>query len=568
MRRAISAIHRAGIGLALVLTTVPLVLAQVAPSIAPTRDELLEQLSPGMVPSPDAGEFQRPEEAADLPSPLPESSAFSFVLQGLRIENATVYSEADFQPIYEPYLGTDVTLGSLREIANRIEALYREAGYVATRVIIPPQAIADGVPALEVYEGKIILYEINGDIGPVRQQIARLLDNLLTGEPARWSELERYLLLARDLPGISLTGTLRSAGDTAPGGVVLVVDTARKRADGFISLQNRNAEATGTFAVAGGGALNAHTSAAERIGAAALLTLEVPEEVSGYVVYEQSLGNDGLRARISGIQSFSEPGDLLEDLSLTTETTLLNAELEYPVVRSRRFSLWTRGGIEYEDQRTSFGEDDSELFDDQLTVLSAGARGIWLPPGGGVTQFDVAVRQGLDDFGASANSKPDASVDFTLLRGTLSHRQPVPPFFELFAEVRGQRSNEPLPNLEEMPLGELTVGRGYEPGSLVGDSGFAGTLELRYFPPGLEAWWLNSLQVFGFVDYGRIDDIGNPTLNPEGFEELASAGFGVRFQIFDTLYGDFYYAQPMMRALGTAERRPEPGVKFTLTKYF
>jgi hypothetical protein len=24
----------------------------------------------------------------------------------------------------------------------------------------------------------------------------------------------------------------------------------------------------------------------------------------------------------------------------------------------------------------------------------------------------------------------------------------------------------------------------------------------------------------------------------------------------------------MMRALGTAERRPEPGVKFTLTKYF
>ncbi len=79
---------------------------------------------------------------------------------------------------------------------------------------------------------------------------------------------------------------------------------------------------------------------------------------------------------------------------------------------------------------------------------------------------------------------------------------------------------------------------------------------------------LNSLQVFTFVDWGRIDDIGNPTLNPKGFEELASGGFGVRFQLFDTLYGDFYYAHPVTRALSTAERRPKGGVKFTLTKYF
>jgi hemolysin activation/secretion protein len=569
MGRSVLAVQGAGFGVALALAATSPGLAQVGPSaVAPTREELREQLTPQIAPSPETGVIG-PLDGAEQPLPgLPESSASSFVLRGLSIENATVYPDAALRTVYEPFIGTDVTLGGLREIANRIEALYSDDGYVATRVIIPPQTIADGVATLEVYEGTIIHYEINGEIGPVRERIASLLDNLLTGRPARWSELERYLLLARDLPGISLTGTLRSAGDTAPGGVILVVDTARKAADGFLSLQNRNSEATGTFALSGGGALNANTRFAERIGAAALLALEVPEEVSGYLIYEQSLGNEGLRGRISGIQSFSEPQDLLADLSLTTETTLAAAELEYPMVRSRRFSLWTRGGVEYEDQRTSFGEDDVELFDDQLTVLYAGARGIWLPPLGGLTQLDAELRQGLDDFGASATSKPDASVDFTLVRGTLSHRQPVPPFFELFAEVRGQKSNEPLPNLEEMPLGELTIGRGYEPGSLIGDNGFAGTLELRYFPPGLEAWWLNSLHVYTFLDYGRIYDFGNPTLAPEGYEDLASAGFGMRFQLFDTLYGDFYYAQPMTRALSTAERRPEGGVKFALTKYF
>ena len=574
MRRLMIAMACAGIGAVLPPTAMLPAFAQVAPppvprpSVAPTGQELREQLTPGVTRLPETGELGTFDETDRPLAAMPESGAFSFVLRGLRIENATVYSDAELRPIYEPFLGTEVTLGGLREIANRIESRYREDGYVATRVIIPPQAIAGGVATLEVFEGEIIHYEINGDIGPVRERIARLLDNLLTGEPARWSDLERYLLLARDLPGISLTGTLRSAGDTAPGGVILVVDTARKPADGFVSMQNRNAEATGTFTLSGGAALNSNTRFAERIGGAALFGLEVPEEVSGYLIYEQSLGDDGLRGRISAIHSYSEPADLLEPLSLTTVSTLVNAELEYPMVRSRRFSLWTRGGIEYEDQRTTFGDDDAELFDDQLPVFHAGARGIWLPPLGGLAQFDLELRQGVDDFGAAASSKPDASVDFTLVRGTLSHLQPVPPFFELYAELRGQKSNEPLPNIEEMSLGELTIGRGYEPGSLLGDSGFAGTVELRYFPPGLETWWLNSLHVFTFVDYGLIDDIGNPTLNPKGFEELASTGFGIRFQLFDTLFGDFYYAQPVTKALSIAERRPNGGVKFSLTKYF
>ena len=62
-----------------------------------------------IAPLPDAEAFQRPEEEeAEVPTPLPESSALSFVLQGLRVENATVYSEAELRPIYEPLIGTVV----------------------------------------------------------------------------------------------------------------------------------------------------------------------------------------------------------------------------------------------------------------------------------------------------------------------------------------------------------------------------------------------------------------------------------------------------------------------------
>ncbi len=509
-------------------------------------------------------------ESEPEPQPLDATSTFSFTLKDVEVAGLSVYDREDFDDIIGDFLNTEVTLGSLREISNRIERRYRRDGYVATRVIIPPQAIRDGTPTLEVFEGKIIHYEINGEIGPVKKQMARLLDNLLTDEPAQWSELERYLLLARDLPGISLTGTLRSAGDSAPGGVILVVDAARKAVDGFVNMQNRNAEPTGTFTVSGGAALNSNTEFAERLGGVALLAVEVPEQVTGFLSYEQSIGNEGLIVRFTGTQGFSEPKDALADLELTTNTTILNLAFEYPVVRSRDFSLWTRGGIEFSDQRTSVS--GQELFDDQVRLLFAGARGLILPPLGGVTEFDVELRQGLETWGAPkisvGRSRADAVSDFLLVRGSISHTQPVPPFFEIFGSFEGQASDQPLPTIEEMSLGELTVGRGYEPGALTADRGFGMIGEVRFYPPGVEAWWLDSFQVYGFVDYGRAYDIGNPTNNPRIFEELASGGFGVRFQVFETIFGDVYYAQPTTRGLSTSERQPDPTVKFTLTKFF
>lgn len=566
MRGETIGIRCAALGLAVAVSVSShLAEAQTRGQIAPTRKELEQQFEPGASPPGPAPELGI-EESEPAPVPLDETSTYSFILRGLEIANATVYEDDDFRDIYEPFLDTEVTIGGLREIANRIERQYRDDGYVATRVIIPPQAIEGGIARLEVFEGKIIHYEINGEIGPVKKQIAGLLDNLLTDEPARWSELERYLLLARDLPGISLTGTLRPAGETAPGGVILVVDTARKPVDGFVSLQNRNAEPTGTFTVSGGLALNSNTRYAERLGAVALLALELPEQVSGFLSYEQSLGSDGLRFGLSAIHGFSEPGDAIETLDLVSNTTILSAKLEYPIVRSRRFSLWTRGGFDYEDERVSVGTPHQELFDDQLRIIYGGARMIALPPLGGVTQFDVEVRQGLDQFGAFAASNPGASESFTLVTAEASHRQPIPPFFEIYLEARAQQASEPLPSLEEMSLGELTVGRGFEPGSLTGDSGFALRGEVRYFPPGFETWWLQDFSAFAFGDYGRVYD--DRSLNTAGFEELASFGFGVRFQAFETVVGEFYYAQPVTKALETADRRPNGGVKFTLTKFF
>ncbi|MEL7467501.1 MAG: ShlB/FhaC/HecB family hemolysin secretion/activation protein [Pseudomonadota bacterium] len=508
------------------------------------------------------------------------SSTVSFQLNGITYPDfpPREFSEENgnfdqITDIYESFIGKDITIGGLREIANRIEQLYRESGFLATRVIIPPQSIDGGIAELQVHEGRIVHYEVNGDIGPVKKQIAALLDNLITNKAARRTDIERYLLLARDLPGISLTGTLRSAGDSLPGGVILVVDTARKPVDGFIQLQNRNAQSTGAVTLSAGAAANSNTEYAERIGAIGLAALEVPEQFSGFASAEMSVGNDGMVVRMNATYGLAEPGDALEPLDLNLDSFSVEAEAEYPLVRSRRISVWSRGGFEFSDLRASVGDkpDDDELFDDQLRVLYAGLRGIWFAPLGGRAEFDLEFRRGIDYFGASdgpkfARSRTDGRAEFLLARGDVSYAQPIWPFFELYGKVGFQISDGPLLSYEEMVLGELTFGRGFEPGAITGDEGFAVTGEIRFFPPGIDLPWLDRLELYGFYDFGRLYDDGDPT--GQNFEELMSAGFGARFQLLEMLYGDIYFASPQTDALSTVGERPDGTVKFTLTQFF
>ena len=549
-----------------------------------TREEIAPDRTPDRVLVPDVSV---PGVVGDDEPVAPPETQMTFRLNGVNLTGATAYDREEFDEILQDFLGKDVSLGSLREIGNRIERKYREDGYVATRVIIPPQAIQDGVPRLEIYEGKIIHYEINGEIGPVKERIALYLDNLLTDEPARWEELERYLLISRDLPGISLTGTLRSAGDSTPGGVILVVDAARKPVDGYVNVQNRNAAATGPWTLSGGASFNSNTKWGERLGFVGLVSLQEFEpivddrpfeQVSTYFIFETAIGDEGLRLKISNTNGFAKPGDELFETKLETDTTVFRVELNYPAVRSRRFSMWTRGGFDTADQRAVIAEQG--LFDDQVRTLFLGLQGVWFAPFGGITEFDFELRKGLDHFGApkylgddvgrraDARSRGDAEFDFTVVEATVSHRQPVLTYFEFFVEASGQLSSAALPSIEEWVLGTLTVGRGFEPGAITGDSGFGVVLEARYSPPGVDLWWLDNLQFYGFLDYGRAYDIGNPTDSPKGFEELASFGFGTRFQVFESVFGDVYLAIPQTRALSTSADRPNPTVHMTLTKFF
>ena len=96
------------------------------------------------------------------------------------------------------------------KVANEIELRYRNDGYVTTRVIVPAQTIDDGHFRILVVEGYIADVKYDGDIGPAQAAVEKLVQRLRGVRPINVAEVERQLLLANDLNGLTVRASLEA----------------------------------------------------------------------------------------------------------------------------------------------------------------------------------------------------------------------------------------------------------------------------------------------------------------------------------------------------------------------
>lgn len=87
----------------------------------------------------------------------------SFILKKVTVTGATVFRDADFQPLYQPYLNKKITFEDIQSIIERIKTKYKEKGYLATTVYLPEQEIKEGKIEIRVMEGKMGKLNIEGN---------------------------------------------------------------------------------------------------------------------------------------------------------------------------------------------------------------------------------------------------------------------------------------------------------------------------------------------------------------------------------------------------------------------
>jgi hemolysin activation/secretion protein len=181
----------------------------------------------------------------------------------------------------------------------------------------------------------------------------------------------------------------------------------------------------------------------------------------------------------------------------------------------------------------------------------------------------VEVRQGLDildatEFCATCDVQPSrvpGTAKGTVFRATgLAEYRPIPVLaFSLAPRV--QVSDDPLLSYEEFSAGNYTVGRGYDPGTLVGDSGAGFQAEIRYGNPNPQAIDAFAVQPYAFFDAAWV---WNERDGVSGSEKLYSVGGGVRAAYGDRFRIDAALAVPLKRT-GLQEERPDPRFLISFT---
>ena len=567
---------RNGLVLALLLGALPgSALAQSAPApapapAAPTREELELDKGLNAPPKPSRlsieGGFERGACALADPSMAGVKVSFAKVT----FTNLPGVPAAELDSAWAEFAGHEVPVATLCEVRDRAATMLRRAGFLAA-VQVPPQRIEkDGEVRMDVLAAKLVDVQVRGHPGNAERLIAAHLRQLTKRPFFNINEAERQLLLLRGLPGFDVRMTLRPA-NAGPGEVIGDIVVRRRAAELVVGGQNLGSRATGREGAIAQLTLNDLTGLGDRTVLSVYNTLQTREQTVVQLSHDFAIGADGLR--LGGKLVYGHARPAIANNKFSSTSWIGQVDLTYPFVRKQRWSLLGDAGLEVIDQRINFGgirinEDRlrvafARLDIDALDSASLAGRGGYsiaeprLHFGG-----SIELRQGVAALGASRPCNPlsrclsphipisnfAADPQGTVLRAEASVEYRPVPAITIALHPTAQYSGQQLLSFEQYTLGNYSVGRGYDPGALQGDSGVGSSLEVRVgrlMPHGPDKI---AFQPYAFVDAAWAwNNAGGLTRDPR---RLVSVGGGVRARWGDHGDVNLLLAVPLERLPG------------------
>lgn len=437
------------------------------------------------------------------------SEQIRFELREIRIEGNTRYDKAVLESYYQHMLGKQVSLAELVDLANRLTAKYRQDGYLLTQVVVPEQSIEGGKVRLQVIEGYLEHVQIKGTVDGPRVRVEELLAPLTEKRPLDADTLERGLLLVGDLPGVNVQSVL-SPGQ-ALGSSNLDVALQQQRYEGFVSLDNRGSHYTDPTTLAFGATEFSRLGFYEQIDV--LGAISPFSDATRYIQLRGTLPLGGMFAgdtlQIMGSYSKVNPDipDSVFPFDSVSKSTEGSISYNHPFIRSRSQNLSGGLALQWKDTETrlrDFASDASNPGRDHVRVFQQRLTYDWVDRWMGINLAEVRNNIGLDMWGATKKdderrSREVADGRFVYLNGNIGRLQGLGGPWSVYGELQWQYSFDPLLPSERFGVGGSGIGRGFAPGNITGDRGFALKLEPRY-GQAVGYSWLRSYQAYAFYD--------------------------------------------------------------------
>ncbi len=489
----------------------------------------------------------RPEPKQSLESDI------LFTLKDIEIVGNQSIPTEELKKQVEDRLNTEVNLNGLREVAREIKQYYRDKGYIAAYVYLPPQNVVSGAVKIAVVEGKLGKIDIKGNKWFSERVIRRSL-GLVESRVVFYRDLKTALSFLNKHHDIKATSVLK------PGEEAETTDLEINVRDQFpvhisTDVNNLGTENTGKnrwgVSVGHNNVLGLMDQALGRfqIGAGAWAvgadySIPLP-------IYRKEP-----RVGFSYSRSAVDVGGPFKALNVEGQATTYGIYILQPFFYAGPFEFSANLGFDWKsvENRTLgrvSGKDEHRILN---VGFNAEETDRW-----GKTFFPQSVHIGFADFlsgdGKVASSPTRALTggQFAIYRASLIRYHRF--LWDMMFIFRGvmQLTSDSLAPSEQMRLGGALSVRGYPEGEYLADYGAYLSSEIlipSYFFP--KDWKLpfssqpmrKQIQGVGFFDFGGAQ-LRRTLAGEEPDRFLAGIGGGIRAELFDHVYGRFHWASPI-----------------------
>ena len=503
------------------LLTFALVASALGAPVAATAQTALSQINPGRLDvSPPAARHrtERLRHTRRTPAPAPEVKPF--LLSRVEIAGSSLPPGA-LAAAYQPFVGRTIDRAGLQAITDALARVFEQSEVALYSVTVPTQDFTGGLLRLQAVEGFIGKTEFKGGEHQPGLALARRYATRLQAErPLKRRDLERYVSLMRDIPGMTPDIELVQ-GDGGDGAVTLQVDPHAQRVQAAVSINNRGTAYLGRTQVQG----DLYFDSLLRPGDQTRLSVALPTDIDRFQLYSfghsQPVGSDGATVQLFGSYLRTNPAGL----NVKGRAYSLGAQVSYPLIRGYRRNLYASASLDgLNSTNAFFGQELSN--EHTRTVRGALAYSL-------ASTTSVLLISGTASFGLSAlGAREDpllAKADFKKFNLKLNYNHALGGQWVIRLDGAAQLTSDLLPASEQFSLGGEEFGRAYEASYLVGDEGYGASAELAFVlprtPPALAG-----TELYGFADKGAVRYRSRLGLPQEDLS-LSSVGGGIRAPI-------------------------------------
>jgi hemolysin activation/secretion protein len=449
---------------------------------APNAGSILRQLEPDTpsLPTPKVDSSQKKP-----PAPVPAGP--SIHVRGFRVEGNRRVKTARIQQLLAAFVNRDLSPADLRQATDLIARYYNRAGWLA-RVLVPPQRVENGILLIQVVEGRFgkVVFADGTKLDALHVTPQRIVDRvesrLTPGAPLSTDDLTRGVLLAADLPGITVSADEISGEDPGLTNVLLKVQN-QDLVNGQFSVDNYGQASIGSERATGWLDFNSLFGFGEEFEVLGILS---PDLQFGRVSTQLPLNDEGLVLGLNAAGlNYAVVSPQYKYTKPIGSSDSWGSDLQYPLIRATNHNL----SIGLALARKNFYNDniagrvgDYHVYD-AIAFMNGNLYDRF--GGGAVSTMSVSAGRGWVSMAGSPGEiddrfGPDTQGQFNLLRYRVDRSQTIKGPFSGYLSLSGQLSYQNLDPSEQFYLGGPTGVRAYPVSSNGGSTGQLLNAELRW----------------------------------------------------------------------------------------